>query len=809
VDLPRIKEEVKFYKQNLVESFSQSYRLRDKNGKYKWFYDYTKMERDESGNLTSARGYIFDQTNLFETKEKLILNEQKLANVIQGTRTGTWEWNIQTGDVVVNERWAEIIGYKLKELNSAKIDSLVNDINKDDLVKLNHLLNQHFTGEIKYFDAEFRQKHKNGSWVWINSRGCIVEWSEDGKPLIMTGTHIDISDRKSAEEKVVANERRLELIYESLIDLYYKTNIEGIILEISPSVYTLSGYTPDEIIGRHVSTIYSDFSDRQRLIELLLEKGKVSNFGTKLISKSGKPVEVSINSQILFDSHGKPESIAGTIRDVTEQNETSEKLKYALARNQALLDSNPDLMFVISSDNTIIDFKASNFNELYMMPEHFLGKKVVDCLPSNVAELCNSSVIKVLETGNNQYATYFLNMNDKIMHYEARFVKCGTKEVMAIIRNITEMVKNEELKLKLSKAVEQSPASIIITNTEGKIEFINPKFSETTGYTLNEVLGKTPGFLKSGYHPDDLYKNMWTKIKSGKEWTGELYNITKNGELIWEYVKISPIFNNENKITHYVGITENITERKKILEDLIVAKEKAEESDRLKTAFLQNMSHEIRTPLNGIIGFSKLLSSGDNTESDIKEYSDIIKICGNRLIETINNLLDISMIETGQIKINPTNFSINSMIMDLYENHLKSAVLQSNELQYFTGLDDGDSYIFNDSMKINQILTNLISNAIKFTTKGIINFGYKLIDDEIIFSVSDTGIGIAEDQQKHIFDRFWQGDTSISRNYEGSGLGLAISIELAKLLDGKLSLESVEGKGSTFYFSIKYNKLLN
>ncbi|MCX6320348.1 MAG: ATP-binding protein [Bacteroidia bacterium] len=244
-------------------------------------------------------------------------------------------------------------------------------------------------------------------------------------------------------------------------------------------------------------------------------------------------------------------------------------------------------------------------------------------------------------------------------------------------------------------------------------------------------------------------------------------------------------------------------EKEKRAEELIIAKLKAEENDNLKTAFLQNMSHEIRTPLNGIIGFSGLLDSENLNKDDIKEFTAIISQSGKRLIEIVNNVLDISKIQTGQVEIERKPVLINSIFSDLFTFFSHFAKIKNNSINYHN-LDDKKRIIFSDETKVHQILTNLLNNAIKFTESGSIDFGYEIKDNIIQFYVRDTGIGIPPEMYDRIFDRFTQAEQSLSRNYEGAGLGLAICKGLVELLGGRIWVESEINKGTTFFFTLPY-----
>lgn len=354
----------------------------------------------------------------------------------------------------------------------------------------------------------------------------------------------------------------------------------------------------------------------------------------------------------------------------------------------------------------------------------------------------------------------------------------------------------------LSRAVEQNPALIMITNLAGEIEYVNPKFTETTGYKPEEVLGKNPRFLKSGNQSDEFYAIMWQTILAGKEWSGELLNKKKNGDLYWEKASISPLLNAEGEITHLIGIKEDITEKRKMIVDLIHAKEKAENSDKLKTAFINNISHEVRTPLNTIEGFVEMLLSPDISEENKHAYTQIVKKSSSRLVKTIANYLDISMIVSGNMEIHKSSFSLSALLDKLknefqdecHEHHIQLLVEKPVDMQ--------DLQLNSDPDLLYKIWSHLLSNAVKFTRQGEIAFGYRNSENGIIFLVRDTGIGIEKDKLKLIFDYFMQADVSETRVYEGSGLGLSIARELVRMLGGQINVQSEHEKGTIFTFTL-------
>ncbi len=359
----------------------------------------------------------------------------------------------------------------------------------------------------------------------------------------------------------------------------------------------------------------------------------------------------------------------------------------------------------------------------------------------------------------------------------------------------------ERLKL-LSRAVDQTPVSIVLTDETGNIEYVNPKFTQITGYTRGEVAGKNPNILKSGHHTKEFYDELWKTIKSGKDWVGEMKNKKKNGDFYWESVIISPMTDDTGKITHFVGVKEDITEKKAMLENLIHAKEKAEESDRLKTAFLHNISHEIRTPLNAIVGFSSFLNDPELTAEKRQTYTDIIISSNDQLLYIIDGIMKISHLETGQVHLNKGHFGILKIAGTLFASFQPIAANRNLGFTFDKGNIEENETVLTDDGKLKQILSNLLDNAFKYTNEGQVEFICRKESKSIEFSVKDTGIGIDEEDLEKIFERFYQVNKTGPKIYGGTGLGLSICRGYANLLGGSLIVKSEPGSGSEFTLSI-------
>ncbi len=374
--------------------------------------------------------------------------------------------------------------------------------------------------------------------------------------------------------------------------------------------------------------------------------------------------------------------------------------------------------------------------------------------------------------------------------------------IHGVTRDITERKKSDVLIKKLSIAAEQSPASIVITDLNANIEYVNSKTVEITGYSFNELIGKNPKLLQSGKTPVKTYEKLWKTILEENEWQGEFLNKKKNGELYWEYATISSIKDNDGKITNFIAVKEDITSRKRMENALIKAKEKAEESDKLKTAFLNNISHEIRTPLNGILGFGGLMTRPNLDQTLKDKYFDFLNTSCNRLINTITNYMDMSQLTSGNMKVHNKMFDINILVYEMSFKY-KQLCKQKN-IEYETILpDDLKSFkTYSDHDLLQKVFEHLLDNAIKFTRKGKISIGYNIKNEFIELYITDTGDGIGEEYHEIIFEKFRQITTEKRRVIAGSGLGLTISKEIVKLLDGKIWLESQIDVGSTFYVSV-------
>jgi len=361
---------------------------------------------------------------------------------------------------------------------------------------------------------------------------------------------------------------------------------------------------------------------------------------------------------------------------------------------------------------------------------------------------------------------------------------------------------------KLSKAIEQSPVSVIITDAAGSIEYVNPIFQKVTGYTEEEVLGKNPRILNSGENPPAIYQEMWASLSGGRPWFGELHNKAKDGHLFWEHASISPILDEKGAISQFVAVKDDITDRKSMEQELRRAGDAADAASRAKSLFLANMSHEIRTPMNAVLGFAQLLELEKGITARQRDYIGNIKIAGDHLLVLINEILDLARIESGRMQLSEELCDVHRVVIELIDLFRPKTDEKDLTLEYVID-PEVPRHVLADTNKIRQILINLMGNAVKFTSSGGISL--KLHEEilagkaserghRLCFDVADTGSGVAVEDIEGIFQPFEQ--TAQGAVKGGTGLGLPISRSIARLMGGDIEAYSELGVGSRFRLKI-------
>ncbi|MBN1252229.1 MAG: PAS domain S-box protein [Bacteroidales bacterium] len=663
--------------------------------------------------------------------------------------------------------------------------------------------------------AELNLKKKNIEYLALNE-----EYIETNEELRNSNKEL-----LQKNEALIRSEDQYKVAIEQAGDGIFISDENGYLMNINNSGCRLTGYNVSELKKFKINDLFF-INKKPKQSETIFDKVKSGQAFTSeklILRKDGSIVPVEINIKQLSD--GRYHAI---FRDVSERKRSEELLKENEIRFRSLFEnmSNNVAIFEVFDDGNEFIFK--NFNSSAeklenVKRENILGKNAVSVFPALSKYGLLESFKKVWKTGTaTDHPVIIFDDNNKVISWTENFIyKLPSNEIVVIYDDITERKKSEfdliKTKERYRIATEETKVAVWERNPETGVGHADSVLFEILGYPIPAVEDSFSRW-KNYILDEDLEKiqqlNDALIHNKIKELNCKFRAKDIDGNIRWFLDKGVALRNKSGETTRLIGTILDITQQQKIEEELILAKEKAEEADNIKSTFLANMSHEIRTPMNGILGFSDLLKNDLTTPEERKSYIDIIHKSGKQLLNIINDILDISKIEVGQIQINEEDCSINELMDDLFTLFKPDFIDKKNiEFSLHKDLDDKDSIITTDGMRVRQILTNLINNAIKFTSNGLVEFGYILMPSEtnhinklafIQFYVKDSGIGIPINKREIIFDRFRQSDESHTRKYGGTGLGLAISKGFVELLGGKIWHESLEKKGSTFYFTIPY-----
>jgi len=568
-----------------------------------------------------------------------------------------------------------------------------------------------------------------------------------------------------------------------------------------------------------------------KLLYFLWGIGMISMVAIVLYGLS-RAIEKNIHARrnFVYNKGGNPNKINEILKDITLHKQAEEALKDSHERYKSQIELSSDSIIVQSGEKIVFANNATLKLMGAKSLDELTGKSALDFVHPDYKDIAVQRIQRIYDNEEKITLTdeKFIKLNGDVIDVEVTAILInyfGELSIQMIVRDITERKQNKDMLVKLKKAVETSGKAIFITDQNGIFKYVNPAFNDLYGYTLDEIIGRlTPQAIESellGSHNSEMLGKI---LMNGQEEKGEFINKRKDGTIIDIESSVSPILDEMNSIIGFLGIHCDITKRKLAERELIKAKEHARESDRLKSAFLANLSHEIRTPMNGIMGFAEILKEPDVTGEEQNEYLSIIEQSGERMLNTLNDIIDLSKIESGQIRFSISETNVNQKMMDIYTSLRPEAEKKGLQISYRKNLSTNEAIINTDKEKLKAILSNLIKNAIKFTKTGFIEFGYGSISSptsstdssdsptnsesepaELEFFVKDSGIGISNEQKEFIFERFRQGNESLHKKYEGAGLGLSISKAYVEMLGGKIRVESELGKGSVFYFTLPLN----
>lgn len=740
---------------------------------------------------------------------------ERLQTIIDGTRTATWEWNVQTGEVVFNARWAEIIGYTLDELQPLSIDTWMRLAHPDDLAVSNARLTEHFEGRVPYYECEVRMRHREGRWIWVLDRGQVSSWTADGQPLLMSGTHQDVTARKEAELRVqdLLNEQKA-LIDSLPVGVFrYRIGTAGdeTFAYASPLLGHLLGVTPAALLddaGLALKALHPDdqagflaakgeagrerrsFSWRGRL----LQDGRV-----RWVQLGARASEAG-NGDIIWQ---------GILADVSGEEVAAQALLESEQRFRSFFEKNRSVMLLIDPANGRIinaNLAAANFYGLDMASLQTLSIDQINTLSAEeVALECQKAL--------REERSYF-NFRHRLVSGEIRDVEVysspirlyGQALLFSIVHDITARRRAEEhqqqTEMLLRTAIETIGEAFVLYDAEDRLVFCNEEYRRfyaasapiiEPGRTFEEIIRY--GAERGQYAEAIGRVDAWVVERMAAHRAGDRQLVQPLDDGRWLRIRERRTANG-----YTVGFRVDVTE-------LYQAKEAAEAASRAKSRFLATMSHEIRTPLNAILGMAQVLMLPEMDEAERIDGARTILESGQALLSLLNEVLDLARIEAGRLDIRPEPCRPGEAMAQVIRLFDPLASGKGLALQAHDATPAGQDYLL-DAARIRQMLSNLVGNAVKFTPQGKVTVDIREVrrtgqTAELEFVVSDTGIGIAPARLNELFQPFAQLDSAISRQFEGSGLGLYTVRCMARLMGGDAGVASEEGRGSRFWFTVQ------
>ncbi|MCK9290956.1 MAG: PAS domain S-box protein [Bacteroidales bacterium] len=761
----------------------------------------------EAGNIIGTVMVFNDSSKDLNLQQQWVLSSKAYQVFFNRIKATTFILNQQGIFIDVNEGVEKMYGYKREELIGKPLD-LLSVSGLPDSLLIQQTLSKVFEGHS--IRKEVWGKRKNGEVFPISV--IFLQTNFYGEDAILAIAR-DTSDEKNIAQALRFSEERYRTLFEYSPLGILLEDLDGTILEVNQTFTRLYGYSAKELIGQHVRIIAPE--SHKHLVEENIKsiiKNKILISSLDSITKQGTIRQSRLIETLVSLPDGK-QGILSISEDISDQVRAEQKKAETESRFKAILSLVPDIYFRFDGEGRYIDGFTTSTEMLIAPMESMINSLIYDVLPPSLAKTTKEYIQKTIETGELHEFDYSLGEGADKQWYNARMIKSGSWEVLTILQNITDRKLSEieinKQKYFIETLLDSIPNPIFYLNTQGVYLGINKAFQDWFGVSKTEIIGKT--LLQIDPHEVAL-RNIESdqRIFDGIDQVQSLDRemILPTGEKRTVILNKSPFHDEIGQVSGLIGLIVDITERKKIETDLMLARNKALESDRLKTSFLNNLNHEIRTPLNAIVGFSNLLNEA-HTPNEQQHFVNVINNNSEQLLRIIDDVLAVSRLESEIIPLDKKHFNIKQLLTDLKHTLTTEAYRKGLLLIVEKQISDISPTIFHDKGKVRQILAILITNAIKYTLEGRISIGFTANQQGISFFVKDTGIGIPENEQALIFDRFFRGEESQNRAIRGTGLGLNIANTLAKLMGGSIHLESKQGIGTTFYFELPCEVLIS
>jgi len=765
-------------------------------------------------DISFALEFLETEKNRKDVEENLRISEEQFRSLYENSKIGLYRTTPDGTILMANKKLVKLLGYPsfemLAERNLEKVGFEPSYERKEFLAKIEK------DGEINDFESAWIRQ--DGSKFFVRESAQVIHDS-NGSILYYDGVVEDITEHKRAEEALQESEKNYRELIDGMNETVWVIDFSGNIIETNNTAVKVLGYTKEELKTIGLFGIDSSLK-KENIIALVnaMPIDELQIFETSHTTKDGRTFPVEIYSSLV--TYKGKRAILSIARDITERKQAEEKLQENKERFRITAENLTDVIYEWD-----IKQKLDWYGDIDGITGYPPGgyPRTIEGWAATVHPEDKDRVTSALQDNVKGVAAYTIEYRIRRRDGEWRWWSArGTTirndqgepyKMIGSITDITERKRADDALLKSEKEfrilAESMPQIVWITRQDGWNIYFNQQWIDYTGMTIEESYGH--GWNKP-FHPDDKQK-AWAAWQNATKNNG-VYSIESrlrraDGVYNWFLVRGVPMLDANGTILKWFGTCTDINEIKYAEQELILAKDKAEEMNRLKSSFLSNMSHELRTPLIGILGFAELLKE-ELTDEDFKVQANIILESGNRLKETLDLILDLSKIEAESLMVNSELIDLTSYIPNLVKVFEKSAEVKGLELKVITG----EELLFSnlDKVLLNSIVNNLVNNAIKYTQQGKVTIEInKIFNNEkrnVELKVKDTGIGIAEENLEIIFEPFRQASEGWNRNFEGTGLGLTLVKKYVESMNGLISVESKVGIGSTFKVQFPLTKIL-
>jgi hypothetical protein len=815
---PYDEDNAKRYIKKAIEGESQNFEwlARKKNGETFWVN--VRLKLVEIEGVKRVMAIVRDITERKKNEQNLIESEQRFLRVMHFSKDAIGILDENFYFIDCNDSAARLHGYKsrMELLKNSPHPSTLSPQTQPCGNSSYELANKMIEIALEQGFNKFEWLHKkvNGQKFWAEVSLTPIVFN--GKRVIY-GVWRDISDQKNKQNRI---ERLIKILDESINEVYIFRCDNLRFIEFNKTAVSNVGYSTEELLELTPFHL-KPYLTAEKFNELIkpLNDGTSSKifFETIHRRKNGTeyPVEVYIEKTKVSDI----DAYSAIVLDISQRKKYLTELKQREHELHEIFDSTLEAILIYEIESgKIVDCNRQT-QTLYGYNKDELIGKPLGVLNANVEKYNAAEATKwaekALTVGPQTYTWLGKKKSGETFWVEISLKKSrigGVDMLMAVVRDITERFAQQREIERREKEFREifnatAEAILIYDPLANQIVDCNNRAVEIYGYgSKKEFLSCKLDALGANVEPFTNDKVGYYSQKAAEEgpqrfdWLAK----RKNGEHFW--IEVSLRLTKIGGVKRELIVIRDIADRKKFENDLVMAKEKAEESDRLKSAFLANLSHEIRTPMNAIMGFSDLLKLPVD-EKKRNEYIETIQKSGYRLLDIISETIEIAKLDTGLIKTNPETFNLDQLMQDIY-NELKIKVAGNKELEliYLPHESTTETTLYTDRVKLQQILTNLITNGIKYTPRGAVAFGYEIKDNRVIFRVKDTGIGIERKNRELVFKRFYRVDNPLTMKVSGIGLGLSIAKAYTELLGGTIELESELGRGTSVTISLPYIK---